>query len=149
MSQRIPKSCAAVISIAVLSGAPPQWEELIVGLWEWEDKSPLSSTVSPGARVPPASGCFRICFLLVHQPLHDEEQQGPIHNSLCGYFTTHCRVWLCHQWPVAHLLRAKQHSYRRHCVSLQTSTWFTHCAPKWYPLYIDIHHPGVCWSSLP
>lgn len=26
----------------------PQWEKVIVGLWEWEDKSPLSSNVSPG-----------------------------------------------------------------------------------------------------
>lgn len=77
----------------------PQWEKVIVGLWEWEDKSPLSSNVSPGPfRVPLASGCFWICFLLVHQPLHDEGQQGSIHNSPLGHFTTHCCVLLCLHW---------------------------------------------------
>lgn len=91
---REPPSPALLLSAVLCYQVHPQWEKLIVGLWESRDKSPLSSTVSPGPRVPQASGCFCICFLLVHQALRDEEQQCRIHNGLLGYFTTHDSVRL-------------------------------------------------------
>lgn len=85
-------SLALLLSALLCYQVHPQRGELIVGFREWGDKSPLSSTLSPGPRVPLASGCFRICFLLVHQALHDEGQQGPIHSSPPAYFTAHCSV---------------------------------------------------------